>query len=491
MRESLKLALSPTQLAFVQSDAHINHLIGPMGEGKTHCGVAALIYHAARCQINLRCAIVRDTHQNIKTSTATSIREVLGDWVSFKDGYKKMHIRTRPSVEADLFGIDDPASISKLQGPEYGLIWLEEPAPIHEKANAGLPKEVFDLAIARCGRQKGSRPRLQITQNPGDDAHWTTDLIDSPEDYMVAEDGTVITKKTFNIPRGENAHLTAIQRAMNMAAFKDDPGKWARYVEGKTASVQIGRAVTPGYAPHVHFSQRILPIYPNVQCVRAWDGYQHPCCGIAQYNPQGQLVIHDVLTGDGIGVREMIEEQLLPLLSSSKYAGKVPFARKSWREDAPWRDVGDPSMRTPDQSSARVNAAKVIEETLQTHFESGPTRWPNRLEPMTHALKRMVNGGLPAIMLSASATPLHKALKGSWHYKTDNSGNVIGKLPVKNEHSHPGDMFSYLIAMLMPFSVRKEYQRMEKLARMSRAMSYGTGGRDRYQAIPYAPRFTM
>jgi len=469
------MTLSPTQLSFVQSRAHINHLIGPMGEGKTHCGVAGLIYHAADCGINLRAAIVRDTHQNIKTSTVTSIQEILGDWVTFKDNYKKMYIRTRPSVEVDLFGIDDPASISKLQGPEYGLIWLEEPAPIHERANAGLPKEVFDLSLARCGRQKGSKPRLQITQNPGDENHWSTDLIESPEDFMVAEDGTIIQKRTFRIAKGENTHLTALQRAMNMAAFKDDPGKWARYVEGNIATVQIGKSVTPGYAPHLHFSQRILPVYPNVQCVRAWDGYQHPCCGIAQYNPQGQLVIHDVLTGDGIGVQEMIEEQLMPLLASSKYAGKIPFARQSYREEAPWRDVGDPSMRTPDQSTSRVSAARIIEEKLQTRFESGPTRWPNRLEPMTHALKRMINGGQPAIVLSASAAPLHKALKGGWHYKTDNSGHVMGKLPVKNEHSHPGDMFSYLIAQLMPFSVQKEFKRMEKEARMSRAMSYGMG----------------
>lgn len=475
MRPPLKLSLSPTQLDFVQSRAHINHLIGPMGEGKTHCGVAGLIYHAADCGINLRAAIVRDTHQNIKTSTVTSIQEILGDWVTFKDNYKKMYIRTRPSVEVDLFGIDDPASISKLQGPEYGLIWLEEPAPIHERANAGLPKEVFDLALARCGRQKGSKPRLQITQNPGDETHWSTDLLDAPEDFMVAEDGTIVHKKTFKIRKGENTHLTALQRAMNMAAFKDDPGKWARYVEGNVATVQIGKSVTPGYDPQTHFSQRILPVYPNVQCVRSWDGYQHPCCIIAQYNPHGQLVIHDVLTGDGIGVQEMIKEQLLPLMASSKYAGKIPFSRKSYREDPPWRDVGDPSMRTPDQSTARTSAAKIIEQQLQTRFEPGPTRWPNRLEPLAPALKWHLNAGTPSIVLSASAVALHKALRGGWHYKTDNSGHVIGKLPMKNEHSHPGDAFSYMIAALMPFNVRADFQRKEKAARMSRAISYGMG----------------
>lgn len=36
-------------------------------------------------------------------------------------------------------------------------------------------------------------------------------------------------------------------------------------------------------------------------------------------------------------------------------------------------------------------------------------------------------------------------------------------------------MFSYLIAALMPFNVRADFQHKEKAARMSRAISYGMG----------------
>jgi hypothetical protein len=468
MPENLRLTLSPTQLDFVRTDANIAHLVGPMGEGKTHAGVAALIYHAKRCNINLKAAIIRDTHENIKTSTAQSIMEVLGDWGHFKDNYKKLHIKTRPSVDVDLFGIDDAASISKLQGPQYGLIWLEEPAPIHEKANAGLPYEVFTMGLARCGRQTGSRPRLQITQNPGDEEHWSTQLMDDPEEMVFdLDDGitVVVTKKTFNIPRGENKYLTPKQRAMNMAAFKDDPGKWARYVEGVVASVQLGKPVTPGYAPHIHFSQRILPVYPNLLGFRGWDGYQHPCVGIAQYNPTGQFVIHDALYEAGMGVQELIEEHYMPLISTPKYKDKIKG----------WRDIGDPSMRAPDQTTRTKSAARHIEDKLKTHFESGPTRWNNRIEPVNYALKRLLSEGRPAIILSASAVALHRALKGGWRYKTDNNGNILGKIPVKNEHSHPGDMFAYLISVIMPHSVQQDLKKFDKEASMKRAMSYGSG----------------
>lgn len=119
-----------------------------------------MVYHARRCGKDIRAALVRDTHQNIKMSTVPSLSEIFGAFVTFHDDFKKMVIHSQPRVEADLFGIDDPASLSKLQGPEYAIIWLEEPAPIIERANVGLPKDVFDLSVARASRQKGTILRV-------------------------------------------------------------------------------------------------------------------------------------------------------------------------------------------------------------------------------------------------------------------------------------------------------------------------------------------
>ena len=135
MSDPLRFELSPTQSEFAHADEEIIMLIGPMGEGKTFCGIASLLVHAARCGRNIRGALIRDTHQNIKISTIPDIQEALGNRVTFHDDYKKMIIHTTPRVEMDLFGIDDPASLSKLQGPQYAIIWLEEPAPIIEKAS--------------------------------------------------------------------------------------------------------------------------------------------------------------------------------------------------------------------------------------------------------------------------------------------------------------------------------------------------------------------
>lgn len=491
MSKDLVFKLGRVQRQFVYSPANIVHCIGPMGSGKTYAGVAAMIWHAKRCLDHaqktglsmdryvitsgkqrtqgIQAAIVRDTHQNIKTSTVKSISQILGEYAIWKDNFKKLYIMTNPSVEVDLFGIDDEASLSKLQGPEYALGWLEEPAPIIEKSNAGLPRSVFDMMVARAARQVGGLPRVQLTNNPSDNEHWSSELEQEPEDYYVAEDGTVIKKATFHIPVAENIHLSPLARAMQAAAFKNDPAKWARYIEGKTAEVYLGIQVTPGYDPLVHFSQKILPIYPpagnpNLIGYRGWDGYQHPCCVIGQYNPVGQLVIHDVLYDEGIGTQELIEEKLIPLLASRKYNGVIKD----------WRDIGDPSMRSPDQSTTRVSAAKTIESILKTKFEMGPTRWLNRVEPTNNALKKRLNHGLPTVILSASAARLHRALKGGWHYKKDNNGRQLGTEAIKDEFSHAGDSFASLIAILMPYNPRAEMKKIDKETRMRRAQSYGS-----------------
>lgn len=163
----LRFDLTPTQSAYVHSTAVVNLIYSNTGEGKTYASVVAMLAHAQRCGRPIRCAIVRDTHENIKTSTARSIMEMFEETpfiYKFRNDYKQLTFFTHPRVDVDLFGIDDPASLSKLQGPEYALIWLEEPAPMADKANAGLSEEVFNAALVRATRQKNTWHWREIGQ---------------------------------------------------------------------------------------------------------------------------------------------------------------------------------------------------------------------------------------------------------------------------------------------------------------------------------------
>lgn len=471
MPKDLIFDLSPTQSAYVHSNAEIVMIMGNMASGKTYASIVAPMAHAARCGRDIRGAVIRDTHQNLKTSTVPDIKEVLKSWATFHDDDKKLVIHSTPKVEMDLFGIDDPASLSKLQGPQYAIIWLEEPAPIIQRANAGLPREVFDMAVARASRQVGTRMRVQVSQNPADEDHWTEELASSPEIYAEdPESGVQIRKEVYRIHNRENKYLDPQVRAANIAAFKDDPGKFARYVEGRAAPVMLGKKVTPEYNPTIHYSDKVLPVIHGAVGIRGWDAWQNPACVIGQLIPPGKLWIHDVVVGENIGVNELIDQSVLPLLNTPKYKNKI--------DD--WRDIGDPTMRTPDQSTTQMTAARRVEDTLKTRFEPGPTRWAARLEPTKSALLRNATDGSPRILISRSAYLLHRCLNGGWHWKQDNSGNIVGALPMKDRFSHPGDAFSYMVSVLFPYAKQTDARKVMSIeARMKLARSYRGGNYQR------------
>ena len=101
---------------------------------------------------------------------------------------------------------------------------------------------------------------------------------------------------------------------------------------------------------------------PGLVSFRLWDGWHNPTCILGQITTIGRLTMIDTLRMENADVEMLIKAKINPMLESPKWKG---VARG-------WRDIGDISMRTPDQSNISRSAAKVIEEQLDTHFEGGP-----------------------------------------------------------------------------------------------------------------------
>lgn len=306
-----------------------------------------------------------------------------------------------------------------------------------------------------------------MTQNPADEEHWTEEVAVGPD--VLEEDpesGLSIVKKVFRIPYGENKELNPLARLANRAAFKSDPGKFARYVEGRAAPVQKGRAVTPEYNPAIHFmADYELPVVPGAPGVRFYDAWHHPVIILGQQVNATQLYIHHVLYGSEVGIKELIENEYVPLMETHKYKGKIEN----------FRDIGDPTMKTPDQSTVGMSAAKRVEQILKTRFEPGPTRWQYRIDPLKTALGTLNKEGQPLIKISKSAYALHRALNGGWHWKVDNSGNRTGSLPVQGEKfGDIGNALAYGVAVLYPYRriMPEQGIGVKKYDPMRRAMSY-------------------
>ena len=439
--------------------------------------LATALLHTQKHGQPVKMAVIRDTLENIKISVKLTMEEMLGSLVRFVDDNRQFRVDSDPPLTGNCLGIDDAAAMSRLQGMVgTSIFWIEEPAPIIHRANAGISEEVFNFCISRSTR--GNVPALiMVSMNPGDENHWTyRRLIEAPD---VDERFPLFRKESFFIPPGENPHLSDKQRQINAAALAGEPELTERYVEGKFSFYQPGVTVTPEFNPDIHVSKKPLRVMQGLPGFRFYDAWFHPCVLLGQIYPNGRLYFIDTCYAENVGMKQLLETQVLPLLSKPKWKDKI----------SEWRDIGDPTIATPDQSDNNSSTSKMIENVLGCRFEKGASRWGTRRECIKNALNKNIDGK-QAITVCKNNHFLRRTLKGGWHYKKDNTGNVSTDIPDKRDpHSHPGDALSHGLTILLPYNPRPKLIVPAHMRKPTLASSYTTGGaRRRYYQGAQAPR---
>ena len=449
------LNLSPTQYAFATSRVEVPVLIGPMGEGKTFAGAARLLHIGKQFRdqgiaSKIKGAFIRDTGPNIEQHSIPSLIEGFGRISSVKNLRSGGWRWNAPNVEMIMFGLDSLTDLGRVQGPQWDFLWLEEPAPIIMAGSAGLREEVFDMGRARLRKADDESYRwAQVTMNPPEELHWSWQRY--VKDPKAKEDGIQI----FRIPGGENTHYSEADRRRLARAFRNRPDLARRYIAGEAGFVQEGEAVTPEYNPLYHRSKIPLDPLPYPEAMRWWDGWHHPTCLILQRAPSGRLFLLDSFRGDNIGMTQLIDGQVQPVLQAK------------YRHIKRWRDIGDETMCTPDQSNTEVTTAGIINGKLKASFEPCPNSWEPRRESVKNLLRMMIDAE-PMLQVSCHEGIVHQALRGGWHYHMNQKG-VTGAIPVKNIHSHPGDALTYGAVMLTPWV---SPVRMPRTKGNRRALSY-------------------
>lgn len=483
------LYATPTQGQFVLSDAVIAVIVGPMGEGKSLAGVLSLFAHLERnrqalmaMNIPLECAIIRDTHENIKRSVAKVFDEFFaqnpGIKYAWRNDQKHLTIFTTPKIECDLFGIDDLNSVTKLQGSAYSVIWIDDPVPYTDanRANAGISEDTFNAALVRCARQAGMReglsPRLQISTNLPDEDHWFGRRLLEPPDGPVHPKTPMITKKVFHIPFGENVFLSDISRQATMAAYMDDRAAYERFVEGRVATRYAGIQVAKNFNERWHVSSEELFPEPGHAGFISFDSWTNPAAVLGQQLPDSRIVILDVCTNE-VDIRELIQNRVIPLLGSPR-----------WKDTCrSWRYMGDFSMQQPDQSNIESSSARVVEESFadevsgeDAYFEPGPSTWDHILTGMLRSLRWTVRGEPAILICKVNCKPLIAGLRGRWQYPINKSGIQSSSTPVKNQASHICDAFANACCVLSNWSPPGRYGRarsqQRKQRQQKRARSY-------------------
>jgi hypothetical protein len=483
-------SFSPIIKDFIISEKTITVLVAGLGEGKTFGCIAAILHHAGICKdfygvAPIKVAIIRDTLENIKHSIVPSIQEFYQifapdnptKYYRFKDEYKQLTLLGDPRIEVDLFGIDDPASLEKLKGSSaYSIIWLNEPAPIISKANAGLSEEVYKVSVVRAVRRKGTPGRVLIDMNPGDQEHWTYPRLIEEEDFDPRF--PLVQKQVWRVPYGDNVHLDEEARQAAKKMYANDKAGYTRYVEGEFAAVYGGPPVTPQYNKDGrHYCPDVLVPAPGLTSFAFYDSWHTPACVLGQITSTGRLTFIDTLRLENSDVRTLTETLVFPLLLSPKWKNKP----------SSWRLGGDCTMRIADQSNRNESAAKAVEDLWRKFlrvpgifFEAGPSKWETIKRHVDYALQGSDYRGDSLIVVSHDNVLLHKALSGAWHYPVDNSGNVRKhNKPEKNIHSHPADAWANSVSKLLSSLDRrtdlKKYRQTAAKIKQ-RVQTYATGG---------------
>jgi hypothetical protein len=169
-----------------------------------------------------------------------------------------------------------------------------------------------------------------------------------------------------------------------------------------------------------------------------WDWGHNPTCIITQVSPTGQWLILDALVGDGIGVEELIEQEVRPLWNARYAKGHHELGH-----------IYDPSGSTGEQTSVHRSPVMMVKRALGGDLRPGPVKPMEGIEPLRALLTR-APGGIGMVRVDRMrAKPVWWALRGGWHFPIAKTGLISGSAR-KNEHSHPGDAMRYGAAVLFP-----------------------------------------
>lgn len=418
---------NPIQRNFIESRAMADLFSSRAGEGKSTALAWSIFYHA-RHNPGANWAVIRDTFENLQKTTMKSFFEwfppgIYGTYHATKHEFTWAEGIAQGTVS--FVGMEDPNDASKLLSWELAGIAIDEPAPAF--GTSGVDEMIFDMGMTRLRQPHMNWYAMKLATNNPDENHWTFKKFVAPgmEGYRLHQPNN--PENSQNLPENyyENMRKNLAHR----------PDLVRRFVDGEFGFQSEGRSVTPQWSDKIHLANGLSPIAKR-EVNLLWDFGLNPTCIITQRTPLGYWMVLDSLVGDGIGVTELIEDAVKPLLQQ-RYRG------------SPLAHIGDPAGDMREQSSSRNSAVKVIRNELGGTWRPGPQKWPPRRDAIQRILGRTMEGRGVMQVDRRRAKEVWFALRGGWHYHVARSG-VVAAEAKKNIHSHPGDAISYGAAILFP-----------------------------------------
>jgi hypothetical protein len=467
---NIDLRNSPTAFKFLQDKSFVTGLMGPVGSGKSYVCAAKIMIRAVQQKPSpvdgirySRFVIVRNSYPELKTTTLKTWAELFPENVYGPILHTPPithHIKLPPrgdaagiDCEVIFLALDQPKDVRKLLSLELTGAWVNEAKE--------LPKAVIDGLTHRVGRYPTKKDGgatwhgIWMDTNPMDDDHWWFKLAEKEQitgKYawkFFKQPGGVTEVAVEDLPEmpEANDHIFACAKwwKVNPKAenVKNLPGgyylqqlagknlDWIRcYAEGKYTYVQEGRPVWPEYDDNVMAHD--LEPDPNLPIQIGLDFGLTPAAVFGQKMPNGQWrVLHEIVTFD-MGLERFGQALMTELhMRFPKYEVRI------------W---GDPAGMQRD--AIYETTAFEFLQSLGLRAEPAPTNdFKARREAAATPMGRMVMGK-PGLLVSKACRLLRKSLSGGYHFKRVAVGAGYERFkdsPNKNEHSHVGDAFGYLM----------------------------------------------
>jgi len=206
---------------------------------------------------------------------------------------------------------------------------------------------------------------------------------------------------------------------------------WIRcYAGGEYTYVQEGRPVWPEYDDSIMSGDTVVD--PSVPIQIGLDFGLTPAATIGQRLPSGQWVIHKEIVTFDMGL-ERFGTQLLTELNAHYPNHQVLV----------W---GDPAGQARD-AIYEVTAFEFLRTLGLRAQPTASNDFKVRREASAAPMSRLINGK-PGLLVNRDCKLLRKALGGGYHFKRIAVGagqERFRDAPNKNEHSHIGDSFVYLM----------------------------------------------
>jgi hypothetical protein len=430
---------SPTGSLFLQSDAFGRLIWGPVGSGKSTLAIVEAARRMAEQQPgedgirHSRIAIIRQSLKDLKGTILKDIRQWFGSLADWKVSESTLYIRYGDvDSEWPFIPLDEPDDIKRLLSLQLTCAFINECIETDVDILSDISGRVGRFPNNEYGACTWSGIWMD-TNAPILGTPWAAFIEKPPPEWQVFHQPGGHTLEAENL-----AHLN--QTAETMLLPEDDPARIAqgrgyynrllsvgspdyirRYVWSQFGRDPSGAAVfAESFKYDFHVVDSLDPVYSRMLVV-GQDFGRSPWSIIAQLDHSGRLMVLEEVPGrgpggDNIGLEAHVKQNLIPILSQQRYAGR------------PIAVVGDPSGMARD-SLFELNAFDLL-KSLGLSAEPAPT---NDLEPRIRGVENFLGGhvgGKPRVVFDRSRCPtLIAGMNGQYKFgvTVDHSGGTFQK----------------------------------------------------------------